>query len=156
MRKSQPISIRPATDPQETYQWIDDLLNAQSQDQTGHGFVYDAPIVLEAWDGDTRLGGLSAKVGREWVFVELLALSDAARGKGIGTQLIGQVEALASERGKTGIWLDTYSFQAPGFYEKLGYTEIGHITDYPTGHARHFFAKRLDGAPVTQPDETKT
>lgn len=40
--------------------------------------------------------------------------------------------------------LDTFSFQAPGFYRKLGVSEFGHIADYPSGHQRHFFQKCLD------------
>jgi hypothetical protein len=39
-------------------------------------------------------------------------------------------------------WLDTFSFQARGFYEKLGYEEFGQL-DYPPDHHRHFMRKRL-------------
>ncbi|MGH8409424.1 MAG: GNAT family N-acetyltransferase, partial [Pseudomonas sp.] len=47
------------------------------------------------------------------------------------------------EKGCAGIWLDTFSFQAPGFYRKLGFSEFGHIAEYPPGHTRHFFQKHL-------------
>lgn len=136
--------IKHATDITATSQWLDDLLNQQASQSTGVGFVNEA-IALEAWDGDVRIGGVTAKLGREWVFIELLALDEMARGKGAGASLIAQLEAIAKERGKIGVWLDTYSFQAPGFYEKLGYQRVGLIPDYPQGHARYFYAKRLDG-----------
>ncbi len=100
-------------------------------------------VSVEAWEGESFLGGLSAKIGTDWVFVELLAVSDVARGKGIGRQLIERIEALARDKGKTGIWLDTYSFQAPDFYRKMGFRDVGRIDDYPRGEARHFFAKTL-------------
>jgi GNAT superfamily N-acetyltransferase len=100
-------------------------------------------VSVEAWEGESFLGGLSAKIGTDWVFVELLAVSDVARGKGIGRQLIERIEALARDKGKTGIWLDTYSFQAPDFYRKMGFKDVGRIDDYPRGEARHFFAKTL-------------
>jgi hypothetical protein len=47
------------------------------------------------------------------------------------------------------VWLDTYSFQARGFYERLGYTVFGTINDYPPGHSRFFLTKTLspDGVP---------
>jgi ribosomal protein S18 acetylase RimI-like enzyme len=61
------------------------------------------------------------------------------------------IEEEARARDLIGIWLDTYSFQAPGFYRKLGYEEVGRIPDYPPGQARIFLAKRLDGRPVNAP-----
>ena len=42
-------------------------------------------------------------------------------------------------------YLDTHSFQAPGFYRKLGCQEIAVIEDCPPGHRRHWFRKRLRG-----------
>jgi hypothetical protein len=42
-----------------------------------------------------------------------------------------------------GIWVDTYGFQARGFYEKLGYELFGTIDDHPRGSHRFFFRKRL-------------
>ncbi|MGC6728099.1 hypothetical protein ACP0GO_26835, partial [Escherichia coli] len=47
------------------------------------------------------------------------------------------------------MWLDTYSFQARGFYEKLGYTVFGTIDDFPPGHQRFFGRKRLEGRIVS-------
>ena len=44
-----------------------------------------------------------------------------------------------------GIWLDTFDFQAPEFYKKLGFSQFGEIVDYPPGHSRHYFQKRLKG-----------
>jgi hypothetical protein len=41
------------------------------------------------------------------------------------------------------VWLDSFSFQAPGFYRRLGYAEFGVVEDYPPGHTRHFLKKRL-------------
>ncbi len=49
----------------------------------------------------------------------------------------------ARQRGLVGIWLDTFSFQAPVFYEKLGFKEFGQITNFPPGHSRTFYVKRL-------------
>ena len=54
-----------------------------------------------------------------------------------------RAEALARERGCIGIWLNTFEFQARGFYEKLGFTRFGHIDDFPAGQTNHFMRKRL-------------
>lgn len=88
-------------------------------------------------------GGLWARIGYGWMFIELLGLPDAARGVGLGTALMAEAEAIARDAGCTGLWLDTYDFQARGFYEKLGFVVFGAIDDYPPGHARFFMQKRF-------------
>jgi ribosomal protein S18 acetylase RimI-like enzyme len=44
-----------------------------------------------------------------------------------------------------GMWLGRFSFQARGFYEKLGFLVFGEIENYPPGHSRVSLKKRLDG-----------
>ncbi len=92
------------------------------------------------------IGGLSARTGRGWLFVELLGLPPEARGTGMGSQLLRMAEDEARKRGCIGAYLDTFSFQARPFYEKHGYEVFGQIDDYPIGHARYFLSKRLDQA----------
>ena len=54
-----------------------------------------------------------------------------------------QAEALALARGCDAIFLDTFDFQAPGFYEKLGFEVFGVLPDYPRGHKRFYMVKQL-------------
>ncbi len=89
------------------------------------------------------VGGLYGYVVYRYLFVELLALGPA-RSLGLGRQVMALAEAEARRRDCIGIWLDTYSFQAPGFYAKLGFEEFGRISDFPPGHDRIFLLKRLD------------
>ncbi len=135
------IKITTDTPTETTRDRLHKLLSAHAETQ-GYAFELEE-VSLEAWEDESFLGGLSAKIGTEWVFVEFLAVSEAARGKGIGRQLIERIEALARDKGKVGIWLDTYSFQAPDFYRKMGFKDVGRIDEYPRGEARHFFAKTL-------------
>ena len=44
-------------------------------------------------------------------------------------------------------WLDTFEFQARGFYERLGYICFGQLHDYPPGFARYFMKKALGTEP---------
>jgi hypothetical protein len=60
---------------------------------------------------------------------------------------MGAAEGRAVERGCHSAWVDTFSFQAPGFYPKLGYEVFGEL-DYPPGHKRIFLQKRLSGGPA--------
>ncbi|MCI9880682.1 GNAT family N-acetyltransferase [Methylobacterium goesingense] len=89
------------------------------------------------------VGGLWGRTGYGMLFVELLALGPA-RDRGLGRRLMQDAEAEARRRGLSGIWLDTWTFQAPGFYERLGFSECGRITDYPPGHDRIFYVKRFE------------
>ena len=94
-------------------------------------------------DSDEILGGLYGRVFFQWFFIELLSVPEQARGQGMGSKLMEMAEDLAREKECIGIWLDTFDFQAPEFYKKHGYSELGHIADYPPGHKRFFFQKRL-------------
>ena len=97
-------------------------------------------------DGSDRspVGGLWGHHSYDWLFVELLAVPDGLRGRGFGRALLAEAERQAAVRSAVGVWLDTFSFQARGFYEKLGYTLFGELPDHPQGGARFFLQKRLD------------
>ncbi|OYQ25409.1 GNAT family N-acetyltransferase [Pseudomonas mandelii] len=92
---------------------------------------------------DEILGGLYGRFFYQWLHLELLSVPEQARGQDIGTKLMQMAEDLARKKECAGIWLDTFDFQAPEFYKKLGYSEFGQIVDYPPGHKRFFFQKRL-------------
>jgi GNAT superfamily N-acetyltransferase len=96
-------------------------------------------------DAGDIVGGLFARRFYRWLFVELLFVPDAARRMGLGSTMLLQAEQYAREKGCVGVWLDTFSFQAPNFYPKLGFTRFGALEDYPPGSTRFFFQKRFDG-----------
>ncbi len=79
----------------------------------------------------------------DWLFVELLFVPDALRGRGVGSDLMTRAETEALTRGCHSAWLDTFEFQARGFYERLGYTCFGELPNYPAGAARYFMKKAL-------------
>ncbi|WP_223527865.1 GNAT family N-acetyltransferase [Pseudomonas sp. BF-B-26] len=117
-------------------------LRAYNASQAGE--ANSQPIALLVRDdNDEILGGLYGRFFYRWLFIELLSVPEQARGQGLGTQLMQMAEDLAREKECIGIWLDTFDFQAPEFYRKLGYSELGQIADYPPGHKRFFFQKRL-------------
>lgn len=120
---------------------IEAILDAEAE-KSGNPFSMTR-LTYEAWDGDTYLGGLMAKAGMTWMFVDLLAVQPEAQGRCIGAQLLQQAEDAARARGLAGVWLDTFSFQAPAFYRKHGYREFGQLSDESKGITRHFFAKSL-------------
>lgn len=100
--------------------------------------------VLGARDRKGRLlGGLILRSYWRESYIELFWLSARARRAGFGTRLIKEAERRARRHGSHLIHLDTYSFQAPGFYEKQGYRRFGTLSGSPRGESRHFYVKRL-------------
>lgn len=106
------------------------------------------PLAILISDSETgeALGGLWGWTSFAFLHIDVLFIPEELRGTGLGRRLIAQAEAEAIERGCRGAWLDTFSFQARGFYERLGYTVFGSIEDYPPGHSRFFLKKTLDSA----------
>lgn len=88
-------------------------------------------------------GGLIGETYWNWLYISLMWLRDDLRGRGYGRDLLLAAEQEARQRGATDVYLDTFSFQAPGFYQKQGYRVFGELADFPPGHRRYFFTKRL-------------
>ena len=93
---------------------------------------------------DVLAGGLVGYVWAHWLHVDLLWVDERHRGFRLGARLMAEAEALARDRhGCTGSRVETFDFQAPGFYRKQGYTLAGTVEDYPPGCTDHLLVKRL-------------
>ena len=119
-------------------------LGAYNRQQTQRDDYRPLAALLRNTDGEV-VGGLWGNTTYGWLFVELLVVPDALRGRGIGRQLMQGAEAEARRRGCHSAWLDTFQFQARGFYERNGYSCFGELGDFPRGHARYFMKKSLSG-----------
>jgi len=95
-------------------------------------------------DAGAVIGGLWARPEWGLLFIETLILPERLRGGGTGTRLMHLAEQEARRRGYAGVFLDTFTFQARPFYERLGYTVFSTIENYPPGHSRFLLSKRLD------------
>jgi len=100
-------------------------------------------ILLSDPDSDEIVGGLHAATMFSYLWIDLLFIPESMRGIGIGRKLIMQAEAEAIRRKCHAVTLDTFSFQARGFYERLGYSVFGILNDCPPGHSRFYLTKRL-------------
>lgn len=88
------------------------------------------------------MAGLDASFYAGWLFVNNLWVHAAWRRRGIGRRLLQEAERRAVARSCHAVWLDTFSFQAPDFYRRLGYEVFGTL-DYPPDIKRFFLKKQL-------------
>lgn len=120
--------------------WIDAMLDRDAAEQGR--FFRDGPFNVRAVDGEGRfVGGLSVFDFQGWLYVRLLAVAPEARGHGGGGVLMRAAEEAARKRGHVGVYVDTFDFQAPSFYVKLGYKEIGRLPSIGGQPVRIWFAK---------------
>jgi ribosomal protein S18 acetylase RimI-like enzyme len=99
-------------------------------------------FVLHAPD-QVIVGGVIGATYWGWFYIDLLWVKDDLRGRGYGHRLLTLAEDEARQRGAKNVYLDTFSFQAPGFYQQHGYQVFGELQDFPPGHQRYFFTKQF-------------
>jgi GNAT superfamily N-acetyltransferase len=92
---------------------------------------------------DEVVGGTIVHCFGGWAYISLLWIDEALRNQGYGTQLMHLVEQEAIQLGCHHAHVDTYSFEARPFYERLGYEVFGILEDYPKGYCKYFLKKRL-------------
>ncbi|MCE9532899.1 MAG: GNAT family N-acetyltransferase [Planctomycetes bacterium] len=88
-------------------------------------------------------GGLIGELHWGWLRISILSVSEKFRRSGWGRKLVEESERVAIASGCHSAWVDTFSFQAPDFYRRLGYQVFGELPDYPSGQTRYFLSKRL-------------
>jgi len=88
-------------------------------------------------------GGARCELAWGWLYIDWLWVEDGLRRQGLGSRMLDAAEALAREQGCLGVHLHTWTFQAPEFYARHGYAEVGRVADMPPGATRHWFAKRF-------------
>lgn len=92
---------------------------------------------------DEFAGGLVGEVHWNWFYISLLWIKEELRGQGYGDRILAMAEAEARQHGALNAYLDTFSFQAPDFYQQRGYQVFGQLSDFPTGHQRFYMKKEL-------------
>lgn len=94
------------------------------------------------------VGGLCGGTIFRSLHVDTLFVPTSMRRAGWGRKILLEAEAEALRRGCHGVWLSTFTFQARGFYERLGYSAFGTVDRYPPGHSLIFLSKRLGNRPA--------
>jgi GNAT superfamily N-acetyltransferase len=92
---------------------------------------------------------LGGAVGRTWgacAELQQLWVQPDHRRQGLGAALVQAFEAAARERGVHTVYLETFSFQAPGLYRALGFREHLAIAGFTQGIVKVTFIKALNEA----------
>jgi GNAT superfamily N-acetyltransferase len=129
--------------PPSERQSILDPLNAYNEMHGGPSRYRTLAVLLRDPKNGETIGGLWAVSAYDWLRIDLLFVPEELRGEGLGSRLVCQAEAIALERAHLGVWLDTFEFQAFGFYQKLGYEVFGIMPDHPCGRPHFFLHKRF-------------
>lgn len=137
------LKIEIAEDPRldETEFIVQQLLQYNSR-CAGEGNFRQLAIFLRDTD-ENLVGGLIGSTYWQWLYVDVFWIHESCRGGGYGISLLAAAEQEAIKRGCQYAYLDTFSFQAPEFYQKLGYVVFGELSDFPAGHSRFFLRKVL-------------
>ena len=109
---------------------------------TGYNELSD-PVVFVAMDADVLAGAIV--VAKFWgaLHVKYVYVDDAYRGQGLATRLMKQAFAYGRENKCLFAFVETMSFQALGFYQKMGFYLEFTRSGYIHGTSFHYLRKDL-------------
>jgi ribosomal protein S18 acetylase RimI-like enzyme len=89
------------------------------------------------------VGGALARWWGQCCELQQIWVDKDHRSVGIGRRLVQMVEGEARVRGCALLYLDTFSFQAPAFYLKLGYEVACELKGFPNNVSKFVMRKSL-------------
>jgi putative oxidoreductase len=96
-------------------------------------------------DAGRIVGGIAGNTWGGCCEIRQFWVEESHRGRGLGTRLLAAAEGEARRRGCSQIFLMTFSFQAPAFYARHGFTTVAAVNGYPRGHRNLLMRKSLAG-----------
>jgi ribosomal protein S18 acetylase RimI-like enzyme len=135
------FTLKPEPTIEERNQIID-ALSAYNEAKVGPRNKKEFAFSVHSETGEF-VAGLLGFTHWNHFFVSAVFVEEQFRREGIGRELMQRAEALALQQGCDTIYLDTFDYQAPGFYEKLGFRVFGKLEDYPPGHRRFYLVKQI-------------
>jgi len=135
------VTITLETSPKKTdEQVVLDGLRAFNVAVIGQPNERPVDVFVRAADGRV-LGGLVGVIKWRWLYVSKLWIPDSLRGRDLGTAIMRRAEEHAWSEDCLGVYLDTFEYQALGFYQKLGYELFGTLEGFPPGYRQFYLRK---------------
>lgn len=132
------MELRPCTE-QDRQAVLDGLL------AYNHRYLKPAVDLSCCVEQEGRIAaGILARLLEDCIYVEILWVDESLRRQGVGRRLLAHVEEKGRALGAKRIELDTFSFQAPEYYPRLGFREFGRVEPYAGIYGRRYFVKELD------------
>jgi GNAT superfamily N-acetyltransferase len=126
-------SVRSRGRAEEDIRRLKDSIYAFNEQATGISDGKLFGLFLRDADG-VAIGGAHGWTWAKTCYVRILFVPAHMRNQGHGTRLMRAVVAEARDRGCEQIVLETFDFQAPKFYLRLGFEIISRVPNYPHGH----------------------
>lgn len=109
---------------------------------------YERVFISVRLEDNTLIGGLIGAIFWDVIHIEVIWTDEPFRNRGIASNLLQKAEVYAITKKCYLTLLDTFDFQAPEFYKKRGYKQVGRIENYPKGHTKYYFEKELREYPT--------
>jgi len=138
---TKPVLIKSVPSSDEL-QFLEDRLYEYNSEQTGRE---DGQLFAFFIRNDRQeiVAGLSGWTWAQACEIQTLWVDPSLRGQGHGRELLEAAEQEARAHGCKVILIGSYSFQAPGFYQKCGYELVWRLEDFPPGHQHCAMVKRF-------------
>jgi GNAT superfamily N-acetyltransferase len=132
-----------STPSSDELQFLEDRLYEYNSQQTGRE---DGQLFAFFIRNDRQeiVAGLSGWTWARACEIKTLWVHPSLRGQGHGGELLEAAEQEARAHDCKVIMLTSYSFQAPGFYQKHGYELDWQLEDFPPGHKHCVLVKLLE------------
>jgi GNAT superfamily N-acetyltransferase len=92
--------------------------------------------------GGAFVGGLYAWTTLRNMILENLWVEEPYRGQGLGRKMVLEAEKIAKAQGCIASQAYSFSFQAPGFFQKMGYEVLGVSDGYPEPVKEYYLIKK--------------
>lgn len=136
------FTVEDNPEPNDVRVLISKIVNFNNNSQQYDDIAYPLSVFMRNAKAEI-VGGLVGKIHWGWLFVSHLWVDETLRGQGYGKQILLKAEQAAKQRGCNYAYLDTFSFQALGFYQSLGYQIFGVLDNFPPGNKKYFLQKQI-------------
>lgn len=121
---------------------IEDRLYEHNSHATGRHDGQRLGFVVRNGTGQT-IGVAAGYTWSDTAELKQMWIDEAYRGRGCARALLDAFVAEACNRRVRRIWVSSYDFQAPGFYEKAGFKRVAELEGWPEGHINVVLCKVL-------------